>query len=254
MIFTRLLAIVSFISWTYLILYTFKTLDYTWIVVSLVYYKIVVGLLGNQVAQHRYFSHRSFVVSRGMKHFLYYISLTTGVSPRDYAIIHRHHHLYSDLAEDVHSHYNSCYDIFFPLTGHKKHEGQIHISGVLDAELKKINRQYKLIIILTAGLFAVVSFQAMAFIFLSGIAWNYIHMILFRVFLVHTRLPFSYRNYETNDQSWNNKVLQALDIGEGLHNNHHFKPENYNQAHRQDEFDFAAFIIKHFIELRNEST
>lgn len=73
-------------------------------------------------------------------------------------------------------------------------------------------------------------------------------MILIRVFLVHIQLPLSYRNYETEDQSWNNKVLQMIDIGEGLHNNHHFKPDLYDQAHKPGEFDFAAFVIKHFFE------
>ena len=53
---------------------------------------------------HRYFSHRSYKMGRGMQ-FLMALGATTAVQkgPLWWAANHRHHHRYSDLPEDVHS-------------------------------------------------------------------------------------------------------------------------------------------------------
>ena len=70
MIFARTLMLAAFAALISLFVYG----DWVWIAVSLVYYKIVVGLLGNQIAQHRYFSHQSFETDRWRKYFLYFVS------------------------------------------------------------------------------------------------------------------------------------------------------------------------------------
>lgn len=69
---------------------------WAWLAASYLYYRIVVGLLGNQIAQHRYFSHRSFQTSAAKEWLLYCASLTTGVNPLFYALAHRHYHRYSE--------------------------------------------------------------------------------------------------------------------------------------------------------------
>ena len=60
------------------------------------------------------------------------------------------------------------------------------------------------------------------------------------------KLPGSYRNHNTLDNSYNNTVVNWYLLGEGLHNNHHAEPGNYNQAHAPGEFDLGAWIIKKF--------
>jgi len=65
----------------------------------------------------------------------------------------------------------------------------------------------------------------------------------------HLKFIGSYRNYDTADNSHNNHVLAWVSLGEGYHNNHHKDPVNYNQAHKDNEFDICAWIIdKFFIE------
>lgn len=219
--------------------------DIIWIIASLVYYKLIVGLLGNQIAQHRYFSHRSFETSGFKQWLLYFASITTGVNPVWYALSHRHHHVHSDTDKDVHSVHNHWTDIFMPLTVHSSYTGPVKISRVLAAPQRKIN-QYWLFIFLTYILLAAfVSWKLAVFVILAGPAWNYIHMILLRVWLVHIKLPGSYQNFSAGDRSYNNRFLQLLDIGEGLHNNHHQYPHRYNQAVRPGEFDPAGWIVKH---------
>jgi fatty-acid desaturase len=98
---------------------------------------------------------------------------------------------------------------------------------------------------------ALIDWKLSVFVVLAGPAWNYIHMILFRVWLIHVQLPGSYRNFDTKDRSWNNLWIQVLDWGEGLHNNHHRWPQKYNQAVTPNEFDPAAWIIDQFIKTKH---
>jgi fatty-acid desaturase len=62
--------------------------------------------------------------------------------------------------------------------------------------------------------------------------------------LTHIKLPGSYKNFDIDDDSWNNKWLHAFDLGEGLHNNHHKYPGRYNEACMPGEFDFAGYLVE----------
>ena len=224
-----------------------------WIIASLLYYKIVVGLFGNQIAQHRYFSHNSFKTTKTKKFFLYFVSLTTGINPFNYALSHRHHHIHSDKPEDIHSWKNSIWDIFSPIT-YKSSSTAINIklSRVLDSDLMPFYKWHVYTITAVLAVAVLISWKFCLFILLAGVGWNYIHMILFRVFLVHAKLPGSYRNYEnTTDNSYNNKFIVLLDIGEGLHNNHHAFPNKYDQATHPGEFDAAGWVTNKIFIINN---
>ena len=239
-LFTRLLTVFSITSLFALLVYA----PWTWILASYIYYKIVVGLFGNQISQHRYFSHNSFETTRVKKYFLYFISLSTGVSPMVYALTHRHHHVHSDTEKDIHSWSNSFKDIFSPLTLVSTYKGPIKVARVLDKELTVFYRWHIHFILAIVVILSLINWKLSVYIFLAGIGWNYLHMILFRVFLVHYKLPGSYKNFDTSDNSWNNILIQILDFGEGLHNNHHAFPNRYDQAMKQGEFDPAGWLVK----------
>lgn len=241
-----LISIAAFACLAALIWHTLQH-GWAWFIASYVYYKIVVGLLGNQIAQHRYYSHRSFVTTRKKEWLLYFLSLTTGVNPVFYALAHRHHHRYSDQPNDLHSIHNNWRDIFSPLTGRTTYTGDIEISRVLSADQRKVNNHWLWIFLCYILASALLDWRLAVFVVIAGPAWNYLHMIVFRVWLAHTKLPGSYRNNETTDLSWNNKWIQWLDIGEGLHNNHHRYPQRYDQAVQPKEFDPAAWVIDKLI-------
>lgn len=240
-----LIAIVAFVCLGSLFWYVLQY-GWTWLAISYVYYKVVVGFFGNQIAQHRYFSHRSFATTRRKEWLLYFLSLTTGVNPIFYALGHRHHHRHSDQSQDLHSIHNHWKDVFVPLTGRSTYTGNIEITRVLSANQRKVNNYWTWIFLCYVIVAATIDWRLAAFAVLTGPAWNYLHMIVFRVWLVHVQLPGSYRNFETTDKSWNNKWIQLLDIGEGLHNNHHQYPQRYNQATKSKEFDLAGQCVKIF--------
>jgi stearoyl-CoA desaturase (delta-9 desaturase) len=249
--FNQIITALAFASLLLLVYYCATSGTVTWLIFSYLYYKIVVGLLGNQIAQHRYFSHKGFVANGFKKYLLYFSTMTTGVNPIFYAVMHRHHHIHSDTAADLHSWKNTIWDIFSPATGITSYKGKIKYSTVLDNDLKPFHKWYNHIMIAAIVGTALISWKVAVFLLLSGIAWNYIHMILFRVWLVHVKLPGSYQTFDTGDHSWNNRYIQILDLGEGLHNNHHQYPNRYDQAVLPGEFDPAAWVIDKFIRVKN---
>ena len=58
-----------------------------------------------------------------------------------------------------------------------------------------------------------------------------------------------YRNFNTDDETVNSHFWNWLTLGEGLHNNHHAKPGEYNFAFtkRPREWDISAVIIDKFL-------
>lgn len=239
------IAAVSFACLIFLIWYIAQY-GWAWLAASLVYYKMVVGLVGNQIAQHRYFSHRSFQTSAKKEWLLYFASLTTGVNPVFYALAHRHHHRHSDQPQDLHSVYNCWTDVFSPLTKKTSYSGEVKITRVLSASLRKINNHWLWMFLFYITVSAAIDWRVAVFMTLTGPAWNYMHMILFRVWLVHVKLPGSYRNFDTSDQSYNHRLIHAFDLGEGLHNNHHQYPNRYDQAITSGEFDLAGYVVRKF--------
>jgi fatty-acid desaturase len=245
--FTKLFQILGVVALAVLIYYTFSYGTF-WILISFLYYKIVVGLLGNQIAQHRYFSHNSFKTTKSKHVFLSCVSITTGINPVLYASIHRHHHNHSDSVNDPHSPHVSLTGSLISWSNNFSQLRKIKPAFDLlrDPIISKVNKFGYRILTALIIIIGLTNWKIAVFIILAGMGWNYLHMNLFRTTLVHVKLPESYRNFDTTDQSWNNKFIQVLDLGEGLHNNHHKYPNRYNQAIMPGEFDPAGWIVKKF--------
>jgi stearoyl-CoA desaturase (delta-9 desaturase) len=243
---SNLFQLIGYLSLFFLIYWSVVE-DITWLFYSLLYYKIVVGFFGNQIAQHRYFSHQSFKVSSFLHKSLAIISCSTAISPIVYASIHRHHHKHSDSIKDPHSPKFGLSHSILTWTWNIDRNIKPAFDLMRDNFLGKLHATMYYILMITTVVLFIVSWKFAIFVFLAGIGWNYIHMGLFRTSLFHVKLPGSYRNYNTDDNSWNNVYLQILDIGEGLHNNHHKFPNNYNQATMPKEYDFAGWVIKRFL-------
>ena len=247
--FNKLFQILGLVSLLVLFYYSINYNSW-WLLFSFLYYKFVVGLLGNQIAQHRYFSHNSFKTSKFKHKFLTWISLTTGISLVLYASLHRYHHIHSDTDKDIHSPQHSFFKSLFIWSNNFEVLKRVKpaIDLMRDPDILFVHKfgYYFLLGFIIVSLF--VDWRIPVFIILAGMGWNHLHMNVFRTTLVHLKLPGSYRNYDTTDQSWNNKIIQILDIGEGLHNNHHKYPNRYDQAVLPNEFDPAAWVVRNFFE------
>ena len=112
-----------------------------------------------------------------------------------------------------------------------------------DTEIKFVDKHYYSIWSLAIIIAALVSWKFAVFVLLATVGWAMLHSSLVN-FISHWKIPGSYRNYDTNDNSYNNKWVARYLGGEGLHNNHHQYPNEYSHATEPGEFDFAAWIIK----------
>ena len=251
---TAILAILGLISIVFTILYAINNNEYELIFYSLIVYKIF-GLLANQISLHRYLGHGSFTTGKWRHALLVWISIFIGQgSPLRVVSVHRCHHKYSDTLEDVHSPLNNSWLRLFWYTFESKEWAKmkkmiIPKDLVRDKQIMFIHDNYSYIWIFIILVSLLISWKLTVFYVLANVGWNVLHVTLFRVILIHTKLPGSYRNFNTSDYSWNNKLIVLLDIGEGLHNNHHMYPNKYDQAMAPGEFDPAGWVIKHFFDI-----
>jgi stearoyl-CoA desaturase (delta-9 desaturase) len=243
--FANITQLLGYSSLLFLLVYT-ANYGFLWFVISLVYYKIFVGLLGNQIGQHRYFSHNSFKTGPKRHLLLSAASTLTGISPIVYAGIHRHHHVHSDTEKDPHSPLKSIWHSFIGWTINNELKVRQPVDLIKNPVVIFTHKNIIYILGCIILLTALADWKISVFCVLAGFGWNSLHMGLFRTVGVHIKLPASYRNFETTDNSWNNKIIQMIDIGEGLHNNHHQYPNRYNQAVTDKEFDPAGWIIDKF--------
>jgi stearoyl-CoA desaturase (delta-9 desaturase) len=252
--------------WALGVLGLFGTISYTiysqcwgyWLL-SYVYFRCL-WFFTNNISLHRYFSHRGFKTGSKRHKFLAWITVLAGVgSPFTWTIHHRHHHKYSDKDKDLHSPKESPWLSITSLWAIKDtswwiNEKQVRTLPkdlVRDPTVMFIHEHYYKfwsIIFLLALILG--GWQFCLFFVMQPVGWNLFHGALVNYFN-HTAWPGSYRNYNNEDTSYNNKYIHWFLLGEGLHNNHHAHPGNYSQAHRPGEFDPAAWVVSKFFEIKD---
>lgn len=225
-----------------------------WLAASIVYNFVVVAHLGLSVSMHRYFSHRAFRTTPIKHKILLALSMIPGVgSPLTYGTMHRHHHVHSDTELDTHSPKHGFFHswVLFGAYNHKfyqdKQVNRIPKDLYRDKTVKWMHEHYYKLFLLVVVLTSLIDWRITIYFILMPVAYNMLNSFHF-TWSSHVPWWFgNYRNFETKDDSQNNKLVSYM-IGE-LHNNHHANPSLYNQAVKPDEFDTAAwFIDKLFIE------
>jgi stearoyl-CoA desaturase (delta-9 desaturase) len=229
--------------------------------ISYLYFRIL-WFFTNGISLHRYFAHKSFKTGPLRHKFLAWVTILGGVgSPYTWTIHHRHHHKYSDTEFDLHSPgENKLQSILGtwavkPLSWwNDKKVNTIPRDLYKDPTVMFINSHYyKLWSIVLVISLLLGGWKFTLFFLTAPIGWNLLHGALNNCFN-HMTVVGSYRNYNTNDTSQNNTLINWYLLGEGLHNNHHAQPGNYNQAHRKGEFDLGAIVIKRFFEVAPNET
>ena len=204
----------------------------------------VFRILSITLGYHRYFSHRSFQVSRPVQ-FLIAVAGTAAVQkgPLWWASKHRAHHLYSDTERDVHSPQRGFWWSHVGWILAKRHKGT-DLDMVRDLakypELRLVERSdWVLPWILGFGSF-----------FLFG--WSGLLIGYFGSLVIFWHVTFSVnslahvmgrRRYATNDTSRNSAIVAFFTFGEGWHNNHHHVPSSARQGHRWWEYDVGFYVL-----------
>lgn len=209
--------------------------------------------LGQSIAQHRYFSHKSFKTNKITETILALAAtLSTTGSILHYSLIHRYHHVHSDTERDLHSPKNgNFWRVWF---------GLLDSSKIANLDLKRIK---DLLSIKSVKFFQNYYYPTIfCYIVILGLINPILIVLCYMLPVGYSKFctgiqgslnhTIGYRNFETSDSSTNNLFLNILTLGEGSHNNHHYSPGNYNFGftNKITEFDLSAFLIRNFLETR----
>lgn len=196
-------------------------------------------------AYHRYFAHRSYKTSRWFQFVLAFGGATAAQKgPLWWAGYHRHHHRYSDQAEDIHSPkrgfwWSHCMWILCPRYTPTPYQEIKDMARY--PELMWLNR-FHLVppILLGAAVFLLFGASALFIGFFLSTVLLY-HGTFFVNSLAHV---FGWRRFETTDTSRNSWWVALITMGEGWHNNHHHYPASTRQGFYWWEIDGSYYILR----------
>ena len=208
---------------------------------------------------HRYFSHRSFRTSRWLQ-FLFGLIGASSVQrgPLWWAAHHRHHHAYSDRAEDPHSPRHKGFLV--------SHMGWFLTQGGFRPDLSRVRDLERYPELRWLDRFDIaVPFALAVGLLLAGnwleanrpglgtsgaqlLVWGF---FVSTVVLYHATYTinslchvFGRQRYATGDDSRNNFWLALITFGEGWHNNHHHYPSSVRQGFYWWEIDLTWYGLK----------
>jgi len=231
-----------------------------WFIFGFLYSKIAITMISIQIGLHRYFAHGQFRTGKLRHIFLCCMSIIGGEGdPLSWSKAHIHHHRYSDQPKDVHSPtvdgwLHSCLGfIFKPTSWFVEKNIRITTSSVVrltkDPLVMFIHKNYLYIWYMLIAVSFLISWEVCLFFVLMPTGIAILNTSILSATLLHMKLSSSYRNYDTPDNSHNNRWILAWNLGEGLHNNHHKFPFDYDTAKKPGEFDLTAWIIKKWFKI-----
>ena len=207
---------------------------------------------------HRYLSHRTYKTSRWFQ-FLFALvgNSATQKGPLWWAAHHRHHHLYSDQVNDVHSPSQRGFLYSHVLWVFDRRNSPTRVRLVPDLakypELRALDR-FDVLVPVLLGTFCFglgVLLDAVApSLGTNGpqmLVWGF---VVSTVVLAHGTFTinslshvFGSRRFETKDTSRNNLLLALITFGEGWHNNHHHYPTSARNGFYWWEIDITYYSL-----------
>lgn len=209
---------------------------------------------------HRYFSHRTYSVSRPMQFLMAFCGCTAGQrGPLWWAGHHRGHHINSDTEIDPHSPRNGFLNSHM-LWFFRRGNFSLHDDRIKDLlKYKELTWLEKFDCLPFIFLFIFCySFGAMVELYFPFLNTSGLQMLVWgglvsTVVLYHATYTinslahvFGKRRFDTDDDSRNNIWLAFLTLGEGWHNNHHRYPAATRQGFYFWELDISFMLIKVF--------
>ena len=195
---------------------------------------------------HRYFSHRAYSTSRPFQFILAFLAQTSAQkSVLWWAAKHRHHHLHSDTAQDVHSPRHKGF--FYSHVGWifaRRHDAT-DLTKVADLaahpELMWLHKHELLPAVTVAVLCLLVGGWPGLVV---GFFWSTV-LVYHATFCINSLAHvWGRERYVTGDTSRNNWCLALFTMGEGWHNNHHAYQSSVRQGFRWWELDLTYLIVK----------
>ena len=201
-------------------------------------------MFGITAGYHRYFAHRGFKTGRVFQFILGFIgALASQKGVLWWSGLHRHHHKFSDMDEDIHS----------PKKGFWwSHHHWIlcdKYAATPEAQLKEFAAYPELLFINKYWFFPPAFGLAVVYL-IGGMPYLVWGGLVSTVLLWHGTFTINSlahvwgsRRYETTDTSRNNFWLSLITMGEGWHNNHHHYQSTARNGFFWWEVDMSYYIL-----------
>jgi stearoyl-CoA desaturase (delta-9 desaturase) len=218
----------------------------------------VVRMLAITGCYHRYFSHRTYRMSRFWQFVGALIASTSAQrGPIWWAAHHRHHHRHADQPEDIHSPVQRGFlwsHVLWILTPrHFPTNKKLAKDWMKYPELVLLNRYSIVPPLALLGLLLLAGKLLQVYVPSAGTtpvqmgAWGFCvsTVVLFHATATINSLDHlvGRRRYNTPDHSRNNWVLALITLGEGWHNNHHHYPVATRQGFFWWEIDVTYYVL-----------
>ena len=206
----------------------------------------LVRMFGVTAGYHRYFSHRSYRLSRFWQFMMAVLAQTSGQKGvLWWAAHHRDHHRYSDQPNDVHSPVQDGFwwsHVGWVLApDYDSYEPKRVTDLAQFPELRWLDRYHLVPFVAYGGaLYALGGLD----VFIWGILISTV-VLYHGTFLINSMAHvWGSRRFNTKDDSRNNFWLALITLGEGWHNNHHEYMSAARQGLRWWEIDATYYGLK----------
>lgn len=208
---------------------------------------LVIAKIGHGIAQHRYFAHRAFNTGKKREWLLGLLATLSGTgSPIYFAVNHRIHHDISDKEGDPNN-VEELSLINILTLKIRTDDGHFDLNVAKDLLRNKPARFFHNWYWPTIAVFCIVLLLIDPYLFVSGYLIPLGYSTSIMVLGTITGHKYGYRNFDTPDKSVNNFWVNLLFLGEGNHNNHHYRPNHWDSGYtgKWQEYDIGAPIIKY---------
>jgi stearoyl-CoA desaturase (delta-9 desaturase) len=237
------------------------TSQWYWFVLATVYTVTLSELFAHRICCHRHYLVDVNKPVFKVLVFLHAVDHGWGTL-RSMCLMHLNHHMYSDQGKMDHlnprhqwygtallSPFTFIYrePVIFPnLEKFYRKEGE-RFKEILDDEWVFFCEEFR--VILTITYWGLLYLIAPIFLFKVVLMGRFLMSIFTAMGTIggHTNFPFSYRNFNTRDNSHNSLIFHYFALGTNgtmLQNNHHGRPKSMNHAHRWFEIDTGYYIMK----------
>lgn len=206
---------------------------------------VVTKGIGSEVGAHRLWSHNSFATSKFYQRVLIVLHTLAGEgSIVAFAGVHRLHHRYSDTDKDPHNPHTNLWGTIFYQHNTVDFTARIVKDLFKDTWLVQQHRHYFKIQVAVFVILALVS---------PLLLWYYTVNVLSTLwinFLVNVAChKWGPADNAQDNTSTNNQWAGIFLLGAHLHNNHHARPAEYDNAWGNYKFDIFGNIIR-FIQIK----
>jgi len=217
-----------------------------WYLVALMFATYSLRMFAITAGYHRYFSHRTYKLSRGWQFLMAFLAETSGQKGvLWWAAHHRVHHQHSDGTKDIHSPTQRGFwwaHVGWVLSNdYDGYDPNLIKDFSKFPELRWINRHYLVPpVVMAASLLLAGGWEALVWGFVASTV-----LLFHGTFAINSLAHiWGSRRFATPDDSRNNFVLALITFGEGWHNNHHQFMYACRQGIRWWELDFTYYALK----------